>query len=130
MAGFVFKKYSCKLKKEEMEGKRFQKRKEDFVCKKCGEKVRGSGYTDHCPRCLWSRHVDINPGDRGADCRGMMEPERAEVSADNINIYYRCLACDYRHKVKADPKDNKEKIIDISKNEGHEKNKRKSKRKT
>jgi len=113
-----------------MEEKRFQKREEDFICERCRGKVRGDGYTDHCPKCLWSRHVDINPGDRRASCKGMMEPVGVEVKTESITIYYRCLACGHRHRVKADPKDNKEKIIDISKNERHGKNKRKGKGKT
>jgi len=44
--------------------KKFQKRIENFTCEKCGLFVKGTGYTDHCPNCLWSKHMDINPGDR------------------------------------------------------------------
>ncbi|MFA6992594.1 MAG: RNHCP domain-containing protein, partial [Candidatus Gracilibacteria bacterium] len=40
--------------------KRFSRTIEDFVCEKCGAKVKGDGYTNHCPKCLWSKHVDIN----------------------------------------------------------------------
>jgi len=56
-----------------MQKKRFQKRIEDFVCERCGAFVKGTGYTDHCPECLWSKHVDVNPGDREAECGGLME---------------------------------------------------------
>ena len=38
---------------------------EDFICENCGKDVEKSSYTarDHCPYCLYSKHVDINPGD-------------------------------------------------------------------
>ncbi len=30
---------------------------------------------NHCPRCLWSRHMDMNtPGDRRSECLSRMEP--------------------------------------------------------
>lgn len=54
--------------------KKFTRTPEDFTCLVCGQAVEGTGYTDHCPSCLWSLHADINPGDRRADCRGLMEP--------------------------------------------------------
>lgn len=49
-----------------------------FVCKVCGKTVimagAGSEHRNHCPYCLHSRHLDIEPGDRAADCGGVMEP--------------------------------------------------------
>ena len=54
--------------------KKFTKRVEDFICEKCGTKNVGTGFTNHCFKCLWSKHVDINPGDRAESCQGMMEP--------------------------------------------------------
>jgi len=51
--------------------KKFQKKKEDFKCEKCGREVIGTGYTNHCPDCLWSKHVDVNPGDRQSKCLGL-----------------------------------------------------------
>ena len=54
--------------------KQFVRRREDFVCEHCGTKVVGDGYTNHCPKCLWSKHVDIMPGDRAEDCQGLMRP--------------------------------------------------------
>ena len=32
------------------------KNKEDFICENCGAFVVGTGYTSHCPQCLWSKH--------------------------------------------------------------------------
>ncbi|MEK7160931.1 MAG: RNHCP domain-containing protein, partial [Patescibacteria group bacterium] len=74
---------------------------EDFVCAKCGTRVKGTGYTDHCPKCLWSYHVDINPGDRLAKCRGLMEPISVEVKGSKNSIYYQCRHCGFKHRVKA-----------------------------
>ena len=63
-----------------MEQKRFTKNDSGFVCAHCGKTVEPLGFTsrNHCPFCLWSLHVDINPGDRANECRGQMEPIRTE----------------------------------------------------
>ena len=41
---------------------------ESFTCKNCGRLVvpvgAGSDHRNHCPNCLHSLHVDIEPGDR------------------------------------------------------------------
>ncbi|OGI27194.1 MAG: hypothetical protein A2359_01545 [Candidatus Moranbacteria bacterium RIFOXYB1_FULL_43_19] len=89
-----------------MQSKKFQRQIEGFVCKKCGAKVRGNGYTDHCPVCLWGLHVDVNPGDRAAGCRGMMEPVRAEVKSGKYLLYYICKECGHKFRVKSAPEDN------------------------
>jgi rubrerythrin len=97
-----------------MQEKRFQKRVEDFICQHCGAFIKGKGYTDHCPKCLWSRHVDINPGDRKSTCGGMMEPIEVELKGGNYIIYYQCTKCAHKHRVKSNPKDNFEKIIKLT----------------
>lgn len=42
-----------------------------FTCKVCGRlctpQEAGSDHRNHCPNCLSSLHVDIEPGDRAAD---------------------------------------------------------------
>jgi len=70
--------------------KKFKKNKEDFVCEKCGEKVKGNGYTNHCPKCLWSKHLDINPGDRLSECGGMMKPIGLDKKADIFSVVQKC----------------------------------------
>ncbi len=72
----------------------FTKRVENFTCEECGTSVIGSGYTNHCPHCLWSKHVDINPGDRAADCGGMMKPVGLEGASPDYRIVHRCERCD------------------------------------
>lgn len=73
--------------------KRFTRRIEDFTCEHCGTLVHGDGYTNHCPQCLWSKHVDNNPGDRESDCGGMMEPIAIESKKDGYIITHKCQKC-------------------------------------
>ncbi|MEM0106828.1 MAG: RNHCP domain-containing protein [Candidatus Micrarchaeaceae archaeon] len=88
--------------------KRFIKRKENFICKHCGMHIKGNGYTDHCPYCLWSLHVDINPGDRQSNCGGLMKPIRTIYENSSIIIYYKCTKCNIMKRVKAAKDDNEE----------------------
>lgn len=96
-----------------LESKKFKRKKEDFVCRNCGKRVAGSGFTDHCPKCLWSRHSDVNPGDRQAICKGMMKPISAEKKGDGYLIHYRCQKCNYPYQVKAAENDDFEQIIKL-----------------
>ncbi len=70
-------------------------RDEAFICAHCGAQVPPHGRTarDHCPRCLWSLHVDVVPGDRAADCGGGLRPLSVEPRADRWMIHYRCTRC-------------------------------------
>lgn len=78
-----------------MDSKRFQRRIEDFVCEHCGLKVIGDGYTNHCPKCLWSKHVDVHPGDRAEQCGGMMKPTTIEGASPDYRIVHRCERCGF-----------------------------------
>jgi hypothetical protein len=80
--------------------KLFQRKKEDFICEKCDSHVRGDGYTNHCPNCLWSKHVDINPGDRDAVCMGMMEPIRIETVKQETIVTHECTLCTHKKRNK------------------------------
>jgi rubrerythrin len=93
--------------------KKFQRKVEDFICEKCGAAVRGDGYTDHCPNCLWGKHVDINPGDRKANCHGKMKPMGIEKKAKGIAILYECEKCGYKYKVKKAEADSMENILEL-----------------
>ncbi len=93
--------------------KKFSRKIEDFTCINCGKYVVGNGYTNHCPNCLYSLHVDINPGDRLSDCKGIMIPLRTEYSKDIFIIYHKCLKCGVIKKVKADKSDNKDLLIKL-----------------
>ena len=73
--------------------KEFQRKIEDFTCGHCGFFVAGDGYTNHCPRCFYSKHVDINPGDRKNPCLGMMKPIRLESKKGQFAVIHRCQKC-------------------------------------
>ena len=95
--------------------KKFQRTKEDFICEKCGFKVRGDGYTNHCPRCLWSKHVDVNPGDRQESCRGSMNPVGVELKNDGEHtILHRCGSCGLEKRNKISKNDNFNLILQLS----------------
>jgi hypothetical protein len=97
-----------------METKKFQKRVENFVCEHCGAQVRGDGYTNHCPQCLWSKHVDVNPGDRAASCRGLMEPLALEGSLAHFKILHRCVVCGFERRNGVEPQDDRDTLIALS----------------
>jgi rubrerythrin len=94
---------------------RFQKNKEDFTCEKCSFDVLGNGYTNHCPKCLWSKHVDINPGDRAADCGGLMKPTLVEEKGGEYSITHECSLCGHTKKNKTSPEDDFNKIVEVAK---------------
>ena len=75
-----------------MSGK-FIKNIENFVCGNCGFKVVGNGYTNHCPKCLWSRHVDVFPGDRAESCGGLMRPAGLRIENGKESIVHKCERC-------------------------------------
>lgn len=92
----------------------FIKKTENFVCKFCGIKVQGTGYTDHCPNCLHGKHVDFFPGDRKEPCKGLMEPLAITKKKGRWQIFYRCQKCGQKRFNKAAPDDNQEQIIKLS----------------
>lgn len=94
--------------------RKFQRTIEDFVCGNCGAKVQGNGYTNHCPKCLWSKHVDVNPGDRAARCGGMMEPVSIEKKGGDFVILHRCVDCEHERKNKVSEQDDFDVVIRIS----------------
>ena len=73
----------------------FIKNQENFTCRHCGAEVTGDGYTNHCPECLWSQHVDIYPGDRAAGCGGLMKPVSYRAVAGNYDLLNKCEKCGY-----------------------------------
>ncbi len=79
-----------------MENKRFTKNDSGFICANCGKHVEPLSYTsrNHCPFCLYSLHLDVNPGDRQSDCGGLMEPVSALPDSKNgFIIIHRCTKC-------------------------------------
>lgn len=96
--------------------KKFNMIDESFVCENCGKMVEKLNYTarDHCPYCLHSKHVDINPGDRANECRGLLVPIDIEKFKDTYKIIYKCSKCGTNHKNIIATDDDMDEIISLS----------------
>jgi hypothetical protein len=79
---------------------------EDFACDNCGYTVEGNGYTNHCPKCLCSKHVDLNiPGDRGSNCKGLMEVIDYFYRNQQLHLVHKCTICGKISNNKANDED-------------------------
>ncbi len=96
--------------------KRFRELDEGFICENCNKEVKPLGYSsrDHCPYCLYSKHVDINPGDRENTCLGLLKPIDIEKYKDTYKIIYQCETCKQTHKNIIAKDDDMNKIIELS----------------
>lgn len=99
--------------------KKFNMIDEPFICEHCNKQVSALNYTarDHCPFCLYSKHVDINPGDRSNSCQGLLVPISIEKYKNTYKIIYKCSKCNQIHKNIMAIDDNMEKIINLSVNQ-------------
>ena len=93
---------------------KFTRTQEDFVCAFCGAHVKGNGYTNHCPQCLCSLHVDINPGDRACTCHGLMLANNLERKNGDMYIVHKCTKCGLTKRNKVSPNDNFDAILALS----------------
>ena len=68
-----------------------------FICENCGNNVyplTNGSFRNHCPFCLCSKHVDIDPGDRKNICGGVMLPIGIKYrSGKGYQILHRCEKC-------------------------------------
>lgn len=99
-----------------METKRFKMIDESFICSVCQKEVKPLNYTarDHCPYCLHSRHLDINPGDRASDCHGILTPIGIYKFKNTYKIKYKCNKCgEIKNNIMASD-DNMDEIIRLS----------------
>ena len=85
------------------------KRKAEFKCLHCGElvslKAVGTRQRNHCPFCLWSRHVDLErAGDRKSKCgKGMMPigltfkqkgaDKYGKLGQGELMLIHKCVGC-------------------------------------
>ncbi|GAB4207337.1 MAG: hypothetical protein OHK0022_35460 [Roseiflexaceae bacterium] len=84
---------------------------QEFACLHCGlyigfvPEIAGVQNRNHCPYCLWSRHVDWRTsGDRLSNCRAGMRPvglttkrgrnKYARERDGELMIIHRCTGCD------------------------------------
>lgn len=93
----------------------FQKNEENFICEHCNAEVIGDGFTNHCPNCLWSKHVDVHPGDRKEMCGGMMKPVRTEGTVAEYVIVQKCEICKMEKKNRLSMKDNFDEVVKVAK---------------
>ncbi len=83
---------------------------EAFRCERCGNDIlphpEGSA-RNHCPHCLFSKHVDAEfPGDRAADCGGLMRPADIDVRKNRGQVLvHECERCGKRSVNKTAPDD-------------------------
>ena len=92
---------------------------ESFTCKCCGRlcvpEGAGSDHRNHCPNCLVSLHLDIEPGDREADCGGQMEPVAVWVrKGGEWAIIHRCRICGWFSSNRVAADDNPMKLMSIA----------------
>ncbi|MHB9005025.1 MAG: RNHCP domain-containing protein [Coriobacteriia bacterium] len=82
-------------------GRRFTDRNEPFVCAHCGNEVKPAARTcrNHCPHCLHSVHLDVYPGDRAANCGGLMIPVDVLYHPQKgYQIVHRCTRCGHESR--------------------------------
>ena len=99
-----------RLSMRERGGSLREKQFGDFKCQHCGRPVSampalsGVNNRNHCPYCLWSKHVDLREaGDRLAVCKGPMPPigltvkrsgkKYAPAAAGELMLVHRCTRC-------------------------------------
>jgi len=89
---------------------------ESFICENCGKMVPKLGYTsrNHCPYCLYSKHVDVNPGDREEECHGLLEPIGIETNQKGYVVIFKCKKCGQIRKNRAAEDDDMNRIIELS----------------
>lgn len=92
---------------------------DSFTCKVCGRPVvsarAGSSHRNHCPNCLSSLHLDIEPGDREADCGGIMDPVGVWVRKNGEwAIIHRCRICGHLSSNRVAADDNPMKLMSIA----------------
>ncbi|MEN1761354.1 RNHCP domain-containing protein [Anoxynatronum sibiricum] len=92
---------------------------DSFICKACGKVVApegaGTKHRNHCPDCLSSLHVDDTPGDRAADCDGIMDPIGVWVRKNGEwAIIHRCTRCGQMSSNRLAADDNPIKLMSIA----------------
>jgi len=67
-----------------------------FRCVVCDADVTpltNGSYRNHCPHCLSSLHVDVEPGDRSSPCGGVMDAVALRRVPKGMQIVHRCARC-------------------------------------
>lgn len=93
------------------------------MCLNCGQSVAasalGTRHRNHCPYCLWSKHLDHRPGDRQAACGGGMAPvgltfkAAREGKIGEMMVVHMCQPCGVIRKNRIAGDDQEEMILKI-----------------
>ena len=76
--------------------KKFTTINESFICDHCQKEVPKASKScrNHCPFCLHSKHLDVNPGDRASSCHGTLKPVGYFLRKKmEIYIQFQCTKC-------------------------------------
>jgi hypothetical protein len=87
---------------------------EDFACGHCGAPNHGDGYTNHCAQCLWSRHVDVDPGDRADTCGGLMAPVDAQLERGRWLVVHCCTVCGVQRRCRTSGADDVDVLAEVA----------------
>lgn len=100
---------------------RIIKLNEGFTCDHCGKEVVKTPYgctRNHCPHCLYSKHVDLDkPGDRASDCHGLMKP--VDVVNDKKKgemLIHVCQLCGHIMRNRIADDDSRDVMIEVCEN--------------
>ncbi len=99
---------------------KFIARNEGFICEHCGKTVEaikyGGSYRNHCPFCLWSKHVDTDiPGDRANKCLGLMRPISAITRRTGEYVLtHKCEKCGFERYNRIAGDDDFEMVVGLS----------------
>ena len=90
-----------------------------FHCTRCGQPIvqeaPGTAHRNHCPSCLWSKHVDDIPGDRASECGGAMEPIAVWVRrGGDWAIIHQCRSCGELHSNRIAGDDNELALVSLA----------------
>ena len=68
-----------------------------FHCENCHQQIEpltNGSFRNHCPFCLFSKHLDNQPGDRLSHCKGLMKPIQLDYSSKKgYQLVHKCLRC-------------------------------------
>lgn len=92
---------------------------DSFNCRVCSRLVTPGGaaseHRNHCPNCLSSLHVDVEPGDREADCGGIMDAIAVWVrKGGEWAIIHRCRRCGALSSNRVAADDNPVKLMQVA----------------
>ena len=108
-----------------MDTKKFRMLDDGFECQNCQKTVKPlkSSSRDHCNHCLYSIHIDNNPGDRACSCLGLLKPIGIEkAKKERYKIIYQCQKCHMIKKNLAALDDNFEEMLKIASNSANKNN--------